>query len=85
MNRMRLCDEIRPRRQRPTGPEPGVDHDSIESQSTPDSFVSVAFFMKCRRSLFRTPLCRQFIVGMTKLAPSLTPDGQRAVTVFVLV
>ncbi len=27
----------------------------------------------------------QFIVGMTKLAPSLTPEGQRDVTVFVLV
>lgn len=27
----------------------------------------------------------QFIVGMTKLAPSFTPDGQRAVTVLVLV
>jgi hypothetical protein len=27
----------------------------------------------------------QFMVGMTKLAPSLTPDGQRAVTVLVLV
>ena len=26
-----------------------------------------------------------FIVGMTNSAPSLTPDGQRAVTVFVLV
>ena len=27
----------------------------------------------------------QLIVGMTKLAPSLTPDGQREVTVLVLV
>ncbi len=27
----------------------------------------------------------QFIVGMTKLAPSLTPEGQRDVTVLVLV
>jgi hypothetical protein len=28
---------------------------------------------------------RQFIVGMTNSAPSLTPDGQREVTVLVLV
>ena len=28
---------------------------------------------------------RQFIVGMTKLAPSFMPDGQREVTVFVFV
>jgi hypothetical protein len=27
----------------------------------------------------------QFIVGMTKSAPSLMPEGQREVTVFVLV
>ena len=27
----------------------------------------------------------QFIVGMTNSAPSLTPDGQREVTVLVLV
>jgi hypothetical protein len=27
----------------------------------------------------------QFIVGMTKLAPSLMPEGQREVTVLVLV
>ncbi len=27
----------------------------------------------------------QFIVGMTKLAPSLMPEGQRDVTVLVLV
>lgn len=28
---------------------------------------------------------RYYIVGMTKLAPSLTPDGQRPVTVLVRV
>jgi hypothetical protein len=28
---------------------------------------------------------RHFIVGMTNSAPSLTPEGQRAVTVLVLV
>jgi hypothetical protein len=30
-------------------------------------------------------LCRQFIVGIENSAPSLTPDGQREVTVLVLV
>jgi hypothetical protein len=29
--------------------------------------------------------CDYFIVGMTNSAPSLVPDGQRAVTVLVLV
>ena len=29
--------------------------------------------------------CRQFIVGIENSAPSLTPDGQREVTVLVLV
>jgi hypothetical protein len=31
------------------------------------------------------PRCVYFMVGMTNSTPSLTPDGQRAVTVFVLV
>jgi hypothetical protein len=31
-----------------------------------------------------SPRCRQ-LVGIAKSAPSLTPDGQRAVTVLVLV
>ncbi len=35
-----------------------------------------------RISLMR---CGYFIVGMTNSAPSLVPDGQRAVTVLVLV
>jgi hypothetical protein len=32
-----------------------------------------------------TPQARHFIVGMTNSAPSFTPEGQREVTVLVLV
>ena len=34
---------------------------------------------------WRRPRSAHFIVGMTNSAPSLVPDGQRDVTVFVLV
>ena len=39
----------------------------------------------CSQRLFRIYPIAQFIVGMTNSAPSLTPDGQREVTVLVLV
>ena len=51
-------------------------------------FSAGAYLCLCHRGYLRgnpSPILAHFIVGIENSAPSLTPEGQRAVTVLVLV